>query len=233
MRQRVDDGPHAPDIVLLGQQGDLGPDPLLRAASVVRFRVEGREAEVPEHDFGQGVPARGAAAEEDVFGLDVAVDDALPVAGRGVGIARGAVVAVVEEGERVRELGEAAPQESFRDARPEEAVQVAAPAVLKVQDQAAVTLDVVRVVEVDDAGVAGQDGFENVHLGGDVAEHGVVLLFLAHEDLLVGFAFDDPQLALAALTDRSDLFVGVFDQAGAASGERSVDCTFPYGFLLS
>lgn len=234
MHERVDDGPEGPDVVLLREQRDLGPDPLVGAAAL-GLGLEAREAEVAEDELRLlGVPPGrgGGAAEEDVGGLEVAVDDALPVAGwRRVAAV---VVAVVEEGEGARELGEAGPDEGFGDAGAAVAVQVAAAAVLEVEDEPAVALEVVGVVEVDDVGVvAGQDGLEDVHLRRDVAAHGVVLLLLAHQDPPVGFALHDPQLALAALAELADLLVRLLDDAGGASGERPVHAALPYGFLLS
>ena len=71
-----------------------------------RVRICGREAEVGEDDVGVASMAGDGRAEEDVVGFDVAVDDAGPVTGWGIGVSGIVVVAVVEEGEGFGDLGE-------------------------------------------------------------------------------------------------------------------------------
>ena len=232
MRQRVNDGPDSPDVVLLRHSRDLGPDPLVSPGPVADLFAQGREAEISEHDSGEGVSGRDSAPEEHVCGLDVAVHDSPPISRRCVRIGCEAVVAVVKERNGVGELDEAMPQEvlgyttlaPFRD----KTRQIAALAVFKVQDQGTIVTVVVSMIELDDAGVAGQYALEDVHLARNGALHVKAFLLFAHQNLPVAFPLDEPELALAAFADVPELFVRISDEEGAVCLRGSMDSALPY-----
>ena len=222
MSQRMDNSAHAPDIILLRHDGDLGTDPLVRAAAPGCL-LQRREAEIPEHDLRHGPVFGHLVAEEDVARFDIAVDDAAPAKGRGVRVSGKAVVAVVQEGDGVGELEEDVPQEHFRGAVVAvprlEFAQIASLAVFEIQHErgisAALTVQEIRVVETQDARMGRQYVLEDELLDGDTrAVHVEFPLLLADEYLSVAIALDDPDLALAALADLSDCIVLVLDLVG-------------------
>ena len=232
MHQRMDDGPHAPNVILLRHDGDLGADPLVCAAAPGRL-LQGREAEIAEDDL-RHVFLRRLVAEEDVARFDVAVDDAFPADGRDVRRSGLPVVAVVQEGDGVGELEEDVPDEHLRDAGGAvarlELAQVAALAVFEVEHEggipAAVTVEEVRVVETEDAGVGRQYVLEDELFDGDTgAVHVEFPLLLADEDFPVADALDDPDLALAAFADFRELIVLVLDFVGVEALVVD-DCSF-------
>lgn len=215
MRQSMNDSTNCPDIILLCQDWNLWAYPRIRSTSITCPFVQGRKAEVSKHEFRDDLIARKLAAKEYVFRLDVAMDDPPPASRRNIRIIREFVIAIVKEGNRVRKLDEALPQEILRRTSLEsfwnERLQIAPLAMLKVQNQRAVRLVVIRVIEVDDARVRSQYVFENVHLARDRSLHVEAFLLLAHQNLPVAFPLDDPDFALAALADLSQLFIAFGD----------------------
>ena len=220
MRQSMYDGADSPDVVLFCQVGDLGAYPLVSSASILRLFFQGRETKVPKHELRDDLAACKFITKEHVFGLDVAMDDPPPTSRRSVRIVREAIIAVVKERNRVRKLDEAFPQEVLRNtslAIPRnEMLQIASLAMFKIQDQRAIRLVIIRVIEVNDARMGGQYVFENVHLARDRSLHVEAFLLLAYQDSVVAFPLHDPDLALATLADLPQLFVAVGDADGAA-----------------
>ena len=93
-----------------------------------------------------------------------------------------------------------------------------------------VTVEEIRVVETQDAGMGRQDVLENVLFDRDTrAVHVEFLLLLADEDLLVAHALDDPDLALAAFADLGELIVLVLDFIGIVAFVAD-DCSFVEDF---
>lgn len=70
------------------------------------------------------------------------------------------------------------------------------------------------MVELDDARVAGQYIFKDVHLARYGTLHMEAFLLFAHQDLFVAFPLNHPDLALATFADVSELFVRIFDEEG-------------------
>ena len=214
VRKSMDDGADAPDVVLFRYERDLGAYPFV-SSGTISLCFQGREAEVAEHDLRDGIPARKLVSKKHVCRLDVAMDDSLPAWRGSVGIFREAVVAIVEERDRVGKLGEALPHEILGNtARASSGgilTQITPLAVFEVQDKGAVGTHVIRMIELDDPRVGGQYVFKEVHLARNVSVHGEAFLFLAHQDLPVAFPLDNPQFPLAALADLLELLVAVFD----------------------
>lgn len=203
MRQGVDDAAQGPDVAFGRGLGRLGRLPVVGAAvavgGVVRVRGDGGEAEVAELDVRVArLPVVvGAEFQEDVGGLDVAVDDAVP--GRGGAGVRGGVLeapAVMQEGEGLGDLDEGVPDEGFRDlggveeVLVDEVVQVAAVAEFQVE------FDAVRVdAGVDEGGdalVAGEEVAQDSDLKGEA---------LGDDGSGFGDGLTDQELAVAASAD--------------------------------
>ena len=236
MRKSVDDGPDAPDVGFFRHERNLGAYPFISSAPI-GLCFQGREAEIAKYDLRDGIPACELVSKKHVCRLDVAMDDSLPVSRGGVGIFGEAIVAIVEEGDRVGKLGEALPYEilgnTVRASSGGILTQITPLAVFEVQDKGAVGSDVIRMIELDDPRVGGQYVFKDVHLARNVSVHGEAFLFLAHQDLPVAFPLDDPQFPLAALADLLELLVAVFDDDGPVLLRGSPDSSFPYRAAVS
>ena len=228
----MDDGADGPDIVLLRHGWNLGADPLVGPAALGHW-IQGREAEIAEDEVGSAI-ADDAMAEEDIAGLDVAVDDPSPRSRRDVGVFCLAIIAIVKKGYRIRELREAMPQEifgstSFAWSR-NMFVQVAPLAVFEVQDQGFISGQV-AMIEIDDPRVMGQYAFENEHLCRYGAMHEVFSLFFADEGLPVAYPPDEPDLALTAFADLFHLFIGVGSNLVVVLDRRPSYSTFRGNFV--
>ena len=112
MSQRMDDSPQSPHIPLfryLVASDDLRRQPLGGTAVTGSF-AQGGESEIPKDDLWDMVVRGNRTAEEDVGGLNVAVDDTSPATWwSGVVV----VDAVMEELEGFGQLDEDVPDESF------------------------------------------------------------------------------------------------------------------------
>ena len=64
------------------------------------------------------------------------------------------------------------------------------------------------MVEFDDARVGGEHCFEDELFVGDVVVHVVACLFFTYQEFSIAFPLHDPDFALAALADETELFVG-------------------------
>lgn len=191
-----------PDIALPRHFWYLGTHPF-RGATSIGLRHQRREAEISEHELRDGMIAGDLVAEEYVSGLNVAMNDSRPAPRWEVGIFFPASDAKVEKGKRFGQLNETVPQERFRTAlfacSRYIAVQIAPLAVFEVHDQIHISLQEISSNKFDNPRVMGQYFFENVHLDGHVAEHGVDFLFLAYQKFPVAFPLHQADFALATL----------------------------------
>ena len=218
----MDNSADAPDIILLSHDRDLRANPLVRAAAPGRL-LQRREAEIPQHDLRHVLFLRHLVAQEDVARFDIAVDDAAPAKGWGLRRSGKAVVAVMQKGNGIGELQEDVPQEHLRLAVVPipwlELAQIASLAVFEVQHKrgspAVVTVEKIRMVETQDGRMGRQYILEDELFDWDTrAVHVEFPLLLADEYLPVAYALDDPDLALAAFADLSELIVLVLDLVG-------------------
>lgn len=111
--QDVDARAQGPDVAFAGMHRDLGGLVGHGADEIVGGSLGGGDAEIGEDDVGVAVRVVDGF-EEDVGGLDVAVDDGLETL-VGPTVDGEAVVAEMDEGEGVGELEEHVPDEGFGD----------------------------------------------------------------------------------------------------------------------
>lgn len=114
----MDAGAYGPDVVLFRHERDFGPAPLVSSDSIVGLFAQGRQAEISQHEVRDGVSTHEFAGEENVFGLDVAMDNSSPVWRWGVGISCEAVIAIVKKSDGIGKLDEALPQKSLGNTAP-------------------------------------------------------------------------------------------------------------------
>lgn len=173
MSEGVDDGAGGPHIPFGRCVWDLGRLPLHAADEFVRI-VEAGKAEVGEDDAGVG-PMKGAVriqdwqTEEDVGGLDVAVDYLRPRSSPVNFIRDTFHVPMMDESQGFSELEEGVPDEGFRHGKTpvvvvgDEVIEVAAVVVVQIELRGARGDD--EALKLDDALVFGEGPFENFDFG--------------------------------------------------------------------
>ena len=112
----------------------------------------------------------------------------------------------MQEREGIRKLYEYTPDEIFRYAisRGYVMTQITTFTMLKVQNQGMIRFHVVRPLEGDNAGMAGENLLEYHHLSGYVTYHCKIFLDFSYQDFLVTHSFAELGFTLTAFAQFAD-----------------------------